>query len=230
MDRARCVVLIPARGGSKGVPRKAIRTLDERTGETLLSRAINTARDAAIGQVFVSTEDAEIAEHARHGAAAVIDRPAELATDSASTESVILHACGAMPESEAVVLLQCTAPFAQPADLTAAFDALNADAADVVITCVRTHDLLMYESSCGVLIPVNFAWETVSRRQDRPAMYRMAGSVWAYRRDTFIARRKGYGGKIVMVETNSNAIEVDTIQDFLYVQDLIQRRNCVMIG
>jgi CMP-N-acetylneuraminic acid synthetase len=85
----------------------------------------------------------------------------------------------------------------------------------------------MYESSCGVLIPVNFDWQTVNRRQDRPAMYRMAGSVWAYRRDTFVARRKAYGGKIVMCETASNPIDVDTMVEFLHVQDLIQRANCV---
>lgn len=229
MDSARCVILIPARGGSKGVPRKNIRPLDERTGETLLSRAISTAREANIGDVYVSTEDNEIAEHVLSLGAMTINRPAELATDAATTESVMLHACGILPPSRILVVFQCTAPFANAMDLIGCVERMDDAGADVSIACASTHDLLVTESSCGILTALNFSFATLTRRQERPAMFRMAGSVWAYDRASFMSRRKAYGGKIVLYETHSKTMDIDTMEDFVEVSALIQEANCVIM-
>ena len=84
------VAIIPARGGSKGIPGKNLKLIG---GVPLIGRAIESCKSvAAITDVYVSTDDAAIAEVARKFGAKVIDRPAELASDSASSESALLHA------------------------------------------------------------------------------------------------------------------------------------------
>jgi len=111
--RARVLAIIPARGGSKGIPRKNLALLG---GKPLVVWTIEAARHAQlVGRVVVSTEDAEIAEVARETGAEVIPRPAELAQDTTHTEPVLVHALeylrrreGYVPE--VVVLLQPTAP------------------------------------------------------------------------------------------------------------------------
>ena len=86
------VAVIPARGGSKGVPGKNLRRVG---GVSLVARAVHAARAAdSITQVYVSTDDARIAAEARAAGGDVIDRPAELAGDTATSESALLHALG----------------------------------------------------------------------------------------------------------------------------------------
>jgi CMP-N-acetylneuraminic acid synthetase len=90
------LIIIPARGGSKRLTKKNIRSL---RGKPLLLFAIEVARKAGVGaEIVVSTEDAAIAKVAREARARVIDRPDALAADSASTESVLLHALDVMQE------------------------------------------------------------------------------------------------------------------------------------
>jgi N-acylneuraminate cytidylyltransferase len=107
------LALIPARGGSKGIPRKNLALL---AGKPLLVWTIEAALGAElVGRVVVSTEDAEIAEVAARGGAEVIPRPAELAQDSTHTEPVLVHALEYLREREGyqpdvVVMLQPTAP------------------------------------------------------------------------------------------------------------------------
>ncbi len=97
----------PARGGSKGVPRKNIRSF---CGEPLIAWTIKAARESRlIDRYIVSTEDAEIADVARQYGAEVIPRPAALATDEATTEGVLEHVLALIP-AETVVLLQATSP------------------------------------------------------------------------------------------------------------------------
>ena len=107
------LAIIPARGGSKGIPRKNLALL---AGKPLIVWTIEAARGAdLVGRVVVSTEDAEIAAVAAQAGAEVVPRPAELAEDSTHTEPVLVHALDYLREREGyqpdvVVMLQCTAP------------------------------------------------------------------------------------------------------------------------
>lgn len=99
--------VIPARGGSKGIPGKNIRPL---LGKPLIVWSIEAARESRLIDRFVlSTEDAEIASAAREVRAEVLDRPEELATDTATTVSVLQHALERI-DADTVVLLQPTSP------------------------------------------------------------------------------------------------------------------------
>lgn len=90
-DELNAIALIPARGGSKGLPRKNILPL---CGKPLIAWSIEQARASQVDAVYVTTDDAEIASVSREWGAEVIDRPAELATDTASTEAALTHALG----------------------------------------------------------------------------------------------------------------------------------------
>ena len=103
--------ITPARGGSKGIPRKNLRTL---AGKPLLAWTVETAKSSRLlDRYVVSTEDAEIAETARRCGAEVLDRPEELAGDEASTLSVLQHVLTKIP-ADVVVLLQATCPVRDP--------------------------------------------------------------------------------------------------------------------
>lgn len=118
----RVVAVIPARGGSKGVPGKNLRRVG---GVSLVARAAASCLAAgSIDEVYVSTDDDEVAAEARAAGGSVIDRPADLAGDLASSESALLHALdvlGAAGRSvDIVVFVQCTSPFIAASDLDAA--------------------------------------------------------------------------------------------------------------
>src|SRR3954468_1007339 len=114
MNAAKTVVcVIPARGGSKGVPRKNLRLL---AGAPLLAHTLRHASAAScIGRTVVSTDDAEIAALARQLGADVIERPPQISTDDATSESAIEHVLGVLEREHyvphVVVFLQCTSPF-----------------------------------------------------------------------------------------------------------------------
>lgn len=109
------LAVIPARGGSKRVPRKNIRLY---RGLPLIAWTIEAARKSKLIDKFVlSTEDAEIREIAQEFGIEVVERPAELATDRASNEDVMRHALKMYPDHDWVVLLQPTSPLRTPQDI-----------------------------------------------------------------------------------------------------------------
>jgi CMP-N,N'-diacetyllegionaminic acid synthase len=114
------LAVITARGGSKGVPRKNVRPLG---GLPLIAWTVHAALEAScVARVVVSTDDAEIAEAARDAGAEVpFMRPAALASDTATSVDVMLHALDAVPGFDRAVLLQPTSPFRTGADLDAGF-------------------------------------------------------------------------------------------------------------
>lgn len=113
------IAIIPARGGSKGVHRKNVRLL---AGRPLVAHSILDAREAGlISNVYVSTDDPEIARVSQVYGAEVIQRPPELASDTASSESALLHALEELETTglvtDLIVFLQCTSPIRTGADI-----------------------------------------------------------------------------------------------------------------
>ena len=108
MNKIKCLGLIPARGGSKGVPHKNIKSI---YGKPLIEWTIERALEAdLLDRIVVSTDSNEIAEIAAKAGAEVLIRPDELATDTASTLDVMIHALKECP-AQTMVLLQPTSPF-----------------------------------------------------------------------------------------------------------------------
>ena len=137
----RVIAIIPARGGSKGVPGKNLKTVG---GVSLVARAVTSAMAAhRIDEVFVSTDSSEIAAAARAAGAAVIDRPESLAGDESSSEAALLHALDQFDEQPGIlVFIQATSPFIDPAGLDSAVHRVVSGEADVVFAARETHAFL----------------------------------------------------------------------------------------
>jgi len=206
------VAIIPARGGSVGVPRKNL----QRVGDvTLVARAVRSAR-AAVGihRVMVSTDNAEIADEARRAGAFTIDRPAGLATATASSESALLHAISTLGRVPGVVvMLQATSPFIDASDLDAAIARVVAGEADVVFSAVAT-PVFLWRPRSGV----GGGWEGVNhdaavrpRRQDLPPQVAETGAFYVMRGDGLLAARHRFFGTVEPQLVDERfAIDIDT--------------------
>jgi YrbI family 3-deoxy-D-manno-octulosonate 8-phosphate phosphatase len=217
------VAVIPARGGSKGVPRKNLREVG---GVPLIVRAIRSAQAASsVDRVVVSTDNAEIAAVAFAAGADVVDRPADLAGDTASSESALLQALDTLDErgvaTRIVVFIQATSPFIDPASLDEAVARVEADA-DVVFSAIQTHAFLWRVGETGAT-GVNHDHSFRSRRQDRDAQFQETGAFYVMRADGFRAAGYRFFGTVgVVVVDERHAIEIDTV-DQLAVSSVLAR-------
>ncbi|MBG0829918.1 N-acetylneuraminate synthase family protein [Planomonospora sp. ID67723] len=212
----RVLAVIPARGGSAGVPLKNLAAVG---GTPLVARAVKACvRAELIDEVVVSTDHPEIAETARAAGAAVIDRPGELSGATASSESAVLHVLDHMPDLPDVVLLvQCTSAFIDPADLDSAIAKVLDGSADVVFSGLETHEFLWDAAGAGVNHDPSFR----PRRQDREPHYRETGAFYAMRTEGL--REHGhrfFGAVAVQPVPSRHAVEVDTPEDLEIVRAL----------
>ena len=215
---ARVVAVVPARGGSKGVPGKNLRRV---AGRSLVQRAVDACVAAErIDAVYVSTDDAAIAAAARAAGAGVIDRPAELSGDTASSESALLHAldtvAGTGGEPEVVVFVQCTSPFLDPADLDEAVRRVRDDEADAVFAAVPTYEFLWGVGPDGQARGINHDAAHRPRRQDREPHYRETGAFYVMAVAGFrAARHRFFGRTQVLPVAELSAVEIDHDHDLV---------------
>lgn len=220
LERLHIAALIPARGGSKGIPRK---NLERVGGQTLIGRAVRTCLVSVASQVYVSTEDAEIAVEARTAGATVIDRPPELATDEASTLDVLLHGLDAMPRKpDVLVWLQCTAPLMTATDIDGCVRRLIETGAATCVAAAPFHGAVLAECQDGRVKGVT--WDSMRpppRRQELPRYWQVAGSVWALRVDRFLRTHQYYGPDCVVCPVFGPVIDVDLPQDLAFARLLL---------
>ncbi|MET8868886.1 N-acetylneuraminate synthase family protein [Nonomuraea sp. NPDC004580] len=212
----RVLAVVPARGGSAGVPLKNLALVG---GVPLVTRAVRAClRAESIDQVVVSTDHEGIAETARQAGAVVVERPAELSGATASSESAVLHALDALgAEPEVVVLVQCTSAFIDPADLSAAVRRVLDGEADSVVSGLPTHEFLWTAGGSGV----NHDPAVRPRRQDREPQFRENGAFYVMR--TAGLREHGhrfFGTVAVQPVPARHAIEVDDPEDLELVRAL----------
>ncbi len=206
---AHVVAVIPARGGSKGIPGKNLRTVG---GVSLVVRAVRACRAAqAVQEVVVSTDDDAIAAAASAAGAQVVRRPDALAGDTASSESALLHALDALgADPDVLLFVQCTSPFVVPADLDAAVELVTSGQADSAFAAVATYEFLWRRVDSHA-VGVNHDAAYRPRRQDRQADHRESGGFYAM--DTAGFRRAGmrFFGRTAVVEVAEHtALEIDT--------------------
>jgi N-acylneuraminate cytidylyltransferase len=209
------VAIIPARGGSKGVPRKNVRDL---AGRPLLAWSIEDARESSrVDRIFVSTEDAEIRRVAERSGAEVIDRPAALARDETSSEAVLIHALEVIEAGgggpDLIVFLQATSPVRTGADIDAAVAQLESSGADSLLSVSPSHAFLWKEQD-GLGVPVNHDYRNRMRRQDMPPQYRENGSLYVFKPWVLKQGRNRLGGRIVLYRMSEEAgIDIDSESD-----------------
>jgi len=205
------VAIIPARGGSKGIPGKNLRPV---AGIPLVVRAIEAARSCGlVDRVVVSTDDAAIAEAAFAAEAEVVDRPAHLSGDRATSESAVLHALEhIVPAAEIVVFLQPTSPFIDAAALCEAIERVRSGREDVVFSAVETFAFLWQLDDQGRATGVNHDSSARARRQDREPQFLETGGFYVMRAGGFSRARIRFFGRVgVAIVDERTGIEIDTL-------------------
>ena len=206
--------IIPARGGSRGIPQKNILQV---AGKPLLAYSIQAAQQAQrINRVVVSTEDAEIAAVARDWGAEVVPRPPELATDEAPTDPVLEQVVHYLERIDGyrpdlVVLLQPTSPIRPPGLVDACIDRLLATKADSLLTVFEGHHFFWRRRSDGVV--ANYDPVRRPRRQDIPeedCILLENGSVYVTRCDILLEQHSRLAGKVEWyVMPLEDSLEID---------------------
>jgi CMP-N,N'-diacetyllegionaminic acid synthase len=214
------VALIPARGGSKRLPRKNLRLVG---GQPLVARAIAAARDARrIDACYVSTEDDEIAALARSLGAQVLARPPALAGDLAQNDAVARHvldtlaAEGAMPA--VLVLLQPTSPLRTAGHVDECLDAfLGSEALSAMSLCAATHHPGKYvRLENGAVEPYTSDADMEARHQDLAPVFRQNGAIYAVRADAFLRTGRFYLRPCLpYLMTPADSIDVDDEVDLM---------------
>lgn len=222
--KPKIIAIIPARGGSKGIPRKNIRLLCDKP---LIAYTIEAALGSKyVDRVLVSTEDGEIAEIAKQYGAEVIKRPLELATDSASTEPVLEHVVRYLEKTEdyradIVVLLQPTSPLRNAGHIDEALETFFTSKYDSLLSVCLSHIFLWKLDRKGVY-SVSYDFRNRPRRQDRQPEYRENGAIYITKYDTLMNKHNRLGGKIgLYVMPDENSWEIDTEFDFRLCEQLV---------
>lgn len=225
--------IIPARGGSKGVPRKNIRLLG---GKPLIAYTIQSALQSKIGRVIVSTEDQKIARVAEQfGAEVPFLRPSELATDTASSLSVLLHALHYMETAEqyhveTVVFIQPTSPFLQPYYIDKGIEILTETGVDSVVGIVETTEHPYFQYELGRHSRLHELVKTKNkplRRQDLPTYYILNCAFYISRRKYFqdlkdpapIFNPDSLAGVIM---ERQYSVDIDSPLDFIFAEAILE--------
>ncbi|MBF0124381.1 MAG: acylneuraminate cytidylyltransferase family protein [Magnetococcales bacterium] len=224
------LAVIPARGGSRGVPRKNVRLL---AGRPLIAWSIGAAQACpAIDRLIVSSEDDEIIEVAQQwGCEVPFRRPAALATDHASSIDVLLHALDTLADQQQrydwLLLLQPTSPLRTDEDIQMALRLCRRDDVAAVVSLVAAAHppQWSYYLDHDVLQPV-MAGPVIPRRQDLPQAYTLNGAVFMARvdwlrhnRSFLTAESRGF------VMPAERSIDIDSELDFALAELLARSRN-----
>ena len=224
----RVLAIITARGGSKGIPRKNVKSL---AGKPLVGWSIDAAKKAScIDRTIVSTEDEEIASVARElGADIPFIRPAELSTDDTPGMAPVMHAISQLPDYDWVLLLQPTSPLRSAEDIDGIWkfcQELCAPAA-VSICEVRKHPYWMYQCNTAKrLEPFISGRPNVTRRQDLPSAYSLNGALYIARTEWLLKQRNFIGPETLgYIMPPERSVDLDTQQDWQWVEFLIEQEN-----
>jgi CMP-N,N'-diacetyllegionaminic acid synthase len=226
--------LIPARGGSKGMPGKNLAPL---AGKPLIAYSIETALQAkSLSRIVVSTDDKLIAAAAReHGAETPFVRPAELADDTSPALAVIKHALEWLDreqnwQADAVVYMQPTSPLRSPEHIDAAVEILIEDIADSVVSVVEVphqfNPVSVLKLEDGALTPYLGEGGPL-RRQDKPLLYARNGpAVLVIKRRVIMDLDTLYGPRTLpLIMDLAESLDIDTPFDLELAEYLLSRQD-----
>ena len=221
------VCIIPARGGSKRLPRKNIRPLDEKP---LLAYAVESALESGVfGRVCVSSDDEEILDVAREYGAEAISRPDFLATDRAQVKDVCAHLLEQFAEQEQAYrefgLLLVTNPLRTASDVREAYQTFQNKEGDYLMSLVpfsHPPQRAVHVSDEGLVEPF-FGQEFMTQTQELETLYRHDGAIVFANVERFLEERKLYGSSVIphfMPEERS--VDIDTETDLRRAEFLIR--------
>ena len=219
------IAIIPARGGSKRIPRKNLFIL---AGKPLVAYSIANAMDTpSVQRTFVSTDDEEISETARRYGAEVIQRPPQISTDTAPSESALAHALNYLENTERyepdlVVFLQVTSPLRRANDIQNAIDTLMGEDADSLFSACPIEGFIWRTSP--ELSPVNYDPGRRPRRQELKAhMWEENGSIYVFKPWVLREYNSRLGGTIAMYPMGRlESYQVDELEDLELMEKILK--------
>ncbi len=225
------LVIIPARGGSKRIPRKNILPLEEKP---LIVHSIEHARKSKlVSRIIVTTDDDAIADISIKHGAEVIKRPVKLADDTATSEDALIHTLNYLEEKEEyrpdiVVFLQCTSPLRKDDDIDNAIKMFFTQKADSLFSAVR-FDKYVWRVKNKVVSPINYDYKKRWREQDFPPQYQENGSIYIFKPELLKKHKNRLAGKIVIYEMDDMTfIQIDSQKDielFEYISKKFKERR-----
>ena len=227
--KPKIIAIIPARGSSKGLPRKNVRLLNNKP---LIYYTIREALGSkSLDRIIVSTEDKEITELAKAYGAEVIARPVDLAQDDTPSLPVFQHAIQHLEEvehyhPEVIVILQPTSPLRIAEDIDGVIEKfLQTDCDSVVSVCeVECPPQWMYTLKGDRLQPVIKEEKKTFRRQDVPEVYRLNGTVYVTHRDVIMKQNTVMGNDTrAYIMPLERSIDIDTETDFKLAEVLMRQ-------
>lgn len=233
INNKKILAIITARGGSKGVKGKNIKILN---GMHLISYSINACKDSRyIDKVILSSDDKEIIKVAEeNGVNVPFVRPSELATDTATSVSVIKHATGFMESIgevyDYIITIQPTSPFRTSNHLDSAIEEIvNDDNADslVSITEADYNPYWMKVIKYGYIESfMNIDEKKFTRRQDLPKVYKMNGSIFISKRDLIMEKEQILGEKVLpFLMSSKDSIDIDDEEDFALAEFVMRKEK-----
>lgn len=221
------IVIIPARGGSKGLPRKNIRSFNN---IPLVVHSINYAKECnLVDTIYVSTDDNEIASISSEYGATIIERPQELSGDSATTESAIDHVLSTLEaKPEIIILLQPTSPFRPKNSLKIALDKFIQNNFDSLLSISPTHHFF-WSIDENDNINAKYDYLNRPRRQNlkkENIRFVENGSLYIFTYNHFKSMKNRLGGKIGYIEFDEKySHEIDTALDFKFLEALVKNES-----
>lgn len=223
------LVIIPARGGSKGIPHKNIKPLN---GKPLIHHTIDVARGIVDDKdICVSTDDPEIIKCVEdYGLKVPFVRPVELATDTAGTYEVLLHALYFYEKQgryyNVVLLLQNTSPFRNVQHVKEALDLYHPDI-DMVVSVNEIKSNPYYncfEDDQDGLLKKTLENSNFTRRQDAPLTYEYNGAIYVINPESLKKMQMGkFTRRVKYLMDSRHSVDLDTIDDWNYAEYLIQK-------
>lgn len=199
------ICIIPARGGSKGLPKKNVQPVN---GKPLIAHTILHAKESCVDEVYVSTDDNTIAQVSEQYGARVIQRPGDLSTDTSTTEQALTHALNVVEQTQpvdVVVFLSCTQPYRDISWIN---------------TCVEKVKYDGYESACvGYMTTKNYWrkisndysklwWREYTNRQQRECIYQENTGAACATKASLIRDGKRIGNNVYIVEVDKHNIDI----------------------
>lgn len=225
------VAIIPARGGSKGIPGKNI---NDFCGLPLIAWTICQVLDSKlVNEVYVTTDDSKIAMIANDYGAKVIDRPAILAIDTAAAESALLHAIIEIEKTtniDLIVYPQVTSPLREVNDIDNAIHQFYSENADSLFSATILKDFCVWKKTNGQLNSLTFDYKNRGRRQERENYYLENGSIYLFKPEIIKQNNNRLGGKISIYDMPLwKSYEIDEPEDIetcaYYMKTKILKNN-----
>jgi CMP-N-acetylneuraminic acid synthetase len=219
------IAIVPARGGSKGVPRKNIKKL---AGEPLIGYTLRAAKSVKeIDRLVVSTDNEDISSIAQSYGVEVIMRPPELATDNASTESALIHVIEKLTEKgdnyDIILVLEPTSPFRSSSTIRNAINHFSDNNTESVLAVRKSNENIGTIRN-GLFFPL--MPEAPRRRQLRDPQYIESSTIYAVRTDYLKKNKTLVSEKwTALIVPDYEAIDINTEGDFQYAEYNIKQNN-----